>query len=553
MATGSGPLGDNLPSPGVSNITPTYAVPDEGPLFRQIGDAFARLAAPVQDALDARVAQAGKKAGANAADQANAKATGGEVPADTAMHGAARLATNLLTHGAYEQAFNAAALARLKSDIDNHDEVLKGQFQNDPGGYKGAAQKSLSGFIQGAPEHLAVSVESYGQTKFAGSYAALSRVAEQNAAKDAAHAIGVRVKTLDDKLLGLASTPDGLNSDAFMRADAERTLLQIERTRNPAITYTPEDLQFDDARLYDSLHGAAAAATAASAYGEAGGGLPGKAAAYRVLENEILKGPALEGVDPGRRQRIYTDARKQIDDYSRADLEMQQQQAAADRQARAEKREVVGDLRLQAMLGGLSEKQVMARADITDADKSSIIAGIRAESRRERAEQRAAGAQERSARADLYRQYSDSAQAGTLSAAEIADGVNAGHLTPGQARTLAAKRDRSLAPVIEDVMAPVKDAASRPGHRASNEKMALAEEQATEWARQNPSAPLDLKLKAGEVIAKRVFGAKGPGPAAGGPNAARAAEFARLKQDRQAGRISASVYLEKLKALANGN
>lgn len=551
MATGSGPLAANISDAGTSNITPTYAVPNTAPLYEQAGEAFARMSAPFEEALKNRAVDAAKRDAMDATKKLDGAVGGPDAVSRTEAPSHPIL--DVLTHGAYSAAFHTAALAGLKDDIDNHDELLRGKFQYDPEGYKAASDKALSGFIQGAPESLAVDIEQYGRHKFGDSYATIGRVAQERATAEANRGIGVRVKALDEKLLGLASA-GGLDSDQFQRADAERTMLQMERERNPAILYSPEQRGYDDAKLYDDLHGAAAARAAAQSYGDAGGGLPGRAAAYRTLDSELLQGDALKDADPGRRHRIYLDAKKQIDDFSQADIQQQRDQDAEDRAKRAEQRDRVGALRLDVMLGGVSEADIKARSDIPDSDKASLIAGIRAQARHDAAEARAAAAAERAGQAERYREFSDGAHAGTLSDGDIADALHAGLVKPGQARTLAAMRDKSLKPVIDDVMAPVHDQAKRPGRRISNEKLAIAEEAATLYARQHPDADLTMKMKAGEAIAARVFGSKTtPGPGGGGADVARAGQAAKLKTDFAAGRINRAAYNQGMKALVDGH
>jgi hypothetical protein len=552
MATGSGPLGVNLPSAGVSDITPTYAVPNAAPLYEQMGDAFARLAAPVQNALDRRAARAGAKAAMEAADRTKADIEAGKTPQRPETSVGSKL-VGIVTHGAYESAFNTATLARLKSDLDTRAEAIRGQYQYDPAGYEKASQAALSGFIHGAPEHLAVDVEQYGRAKFNEGLGTVSRVSAERERLAAATDLGARVLELNDRLSGLASS-GSLDSDEFYRTEAERTLIQLERQRNPAIIYTPAEREYDDHKLYDSLHGAAAAHGAAQAYGDAGGGLPGRASAYRFLSDEILNGEALKDIDPSRRQKIFRDARAQIDQFTAADVELKRQQEADERAKRAEQRETVGGLRLGAMLGEIGERDIKARLDISDADKASLLAGVRSEKRRERIDARMAAAAERQGEVAIYRELADGAHAGTLSDGDIADALGSGHITPGKAATLRVLRDRSLKPIVDDVMAPVKDAAARFHRRPSHENLALAEDQAAQFARANPGAGLADRLKAGEAIASRVFGAKtAPGPtAATGAAAQRAGVTAKLDADFRAGRIDRTTYNSKMRELING-
>lgn len=157
---------------------------------------------------------------------------------------------------------------------------------------------------------------------------------------------------------------------------------------------------------------------------------------------------------------------------------------------------------------------------------------------------------ERAGAVATYREYSDAADAGTLSEGEIAEALHAGFITPGKARTLAAKRDKSLKPVIEDVMAPVKDAGSKGGRRPSEVKTSIAEEAAAIWAARNPGATLDERLKAGAAIAQRVYGApkSTPGPT---PNdsPAKQGKFDALKAQHRAGKLDNSTYLRRIQEL----
>lgn len=533
---GSGPLTVRLPDGGTSNITPTYSVPNTSGLYQEASEAAARLVGAAQGALAVRAKKEGAKAGDELKKRPNAMERVGDL---------------VLTDGAYTAAYNTAALARLKSDVDNHDAILRARHRYDVEGYEKASAAAQSGFVQGAPENLAVEVETYARQRFRNGYAAVAIAAEERATQEAAQAIGMRIKSLDDTLLGLAASGQ-IDSLDFERADAERALLQVERARNPAILYSDAARAADDDKLYDGLHGAAAAHSAVLAYGEAGGGLPGRAAAYRLLENEVLNGDAFKDVSPDRKTGIYRDAKRQIDEFSKADIEQQREQEAAEREARIEMRDKVGSIRLQVMLGETSEAQIRAMEDIPDDQKASLIAGARAQARRERAEARAGAALAKAGEAAMYREFSDSAAAGTLSEAEIADGLRAGYIRPGQAQTLRAKRDKALAPVVEDVMAPVKDAGNRPGRRASAEKLAIAEEQAAAWARQNPQATLDEKLKAGRAISERVFGAtKAPAPGANA-GVARQGQINALKAQLAANKISRAQYNARLKEIVNG-
>jgi hypothetical protein len=127
------------------------------------------------------------------------------------------------------------------------------------------------------------------------------------------------------------------------------------------------------------------------------------------------------------------------------------------------------------------------------------------------------------------------AGAGTLSTGEIADSVAAGLINQQQARTLRSYNDQSLRPIIEDVMAPVRDVTSRGGMNRRpdyNANLAVAEEAAARFVRDNPDLTLEQRLAGGRAIAERVFGAAGAGRP-GGAQTANTEQAARVRAANQ--------------------
>lgn len=545
---GTGPLAGRVSDGGTSNITPTYAVPDTSRIYEQTGETLAALSDAVQLGVASRVVRKAAVAGRDAAGKVTQALDAGQTAErPKAGHGL----ENFLSGGAYQRAFETAALVKLKGDIDTHDDVLRAQHQYDPEGYKAASAKVLSGYIQGAPEELAVAVESYGQGKFDNSYGTIARVAEERHQAEAAQAIGVRIKQLDGSLKGMALAGQ-LGTDGFDRAEAERSILQAERTQNPAILYSSAQGAYDDEVFYDELQGAAATHGAAQSYGEAGGGLPGKAAALRFLDTEVLNGADYADMDPARRARIHKAAKDEITRLSADDVAAAQEERQKEREDRAVERDKVGSLLLDVQIGSVSEKSVLARGDLSDESKVRLVSAIRSQSRRDAAEARSAASAARVGTAAMYREYSDQAASGDLSEAEIADAVHAGLMTKGQAMTLRHKRDKSLKPIIDVVMAPVKDRETIGGRRASAVKTAIAEEASAIWAARNPRSTMDEQFKAGESIAKSVYGAPKPAAAPGRDTANKTAKYQRAKKEYTDGKISHDEFSRRMKALNDG-
>jgi len=414
---------------------------------------------------------------------------------------------------ARQAAVETAFDARIRSDVDARDKELRRQYRYDPQGYEQAAGEMVSGFIQGAPPEFAVAVEQYARGVTAGS---LSSIADARTARDdmeTNQALTVRVNELTERMVALASKPGGMETPEYAEAALERTNIQQQRQDNPAILYSPEQRALDDDKTDEAVLGASVARTAVQAYSDAGGGQAGLAAATRFLNEEVLNGDAFADLPPERRARVNRDALEQVRTFSAADREEKRLEAEQEREKRAAEREIVGDMRLGILLGEVSENDIKARDDISDTAKAGLIAAARTQSRRVAADAARDAVLERTNARLAYGDLRDQAAAADLSPAEIADAVAAGTITRGQARTLQTLNDRVLKPVVEDVLAPVRDAARRPGMstRGTAVPMAQAEAHAATWARANPDATLQERLDFGKIVASTVFGGQGAG------------------------------------------
>lgn len=492
----------------VSNLAPQVSVDTgEAEVWQRAGQVFDRLTEAAKPDLMRRAAARGAAEGAAiAAGEQEYKAprfTFGEV----AAHRQAALET--------------AFIARTRQDVDAREREIRREHRYDPDGYDRAMREVVSGFIQGAPSEFAVDVETYAQGKAS---EGLTWVADQRGLRDEQEVIqatATRAATLQERMIALAAQPGGRESFEYLQASAEYGALQNERQDNPAILYSPEQRAADDEKLDVAVIGSEVSRNSVQVYTDNGGGLPGMAAATRFLSDEVLNGEAFSDLTPESRQSLFRNGQQQLRDFYAVAREERRVEQEQERVAREERRELVGDYRLRVAMGEATEADIMADTTLTDADKATLVNGARAQTRREAAELRAVQALERSGAVAMYNEFRDQAAAGGLTAAEIADGLAAGQLTPGQAATLRTLNDRSLKPVVDDVLAPVRDAARAPGRsmRGGERNMAIAEEAATLFARANPDATLTERLAAGEAISRRVFG----GPTAGRPASPQAA------------------------------
>lgn len=517
MATGSG----LQPQRGinVSNITPTVDLrTGEAQAWNEARRTFERLSEAAKPNLIRRAQERGAREGAEIA-RGEREAPG--------------LIDRILTGGdvgeARIRAREVSYLSQVRNDVDRREQELRREFALDPEGYERASREATSGFIQGAWSEMAPEVEAYAQQAFTRGRDVVVNARTARDQQETVQALGVRIQTLDERLIALASQ-GGIGGEEYQAIYAERLDLQDERENNPAILYSPEQRALDDDRFDEAALGANVSRLAIESYSANGGGLPGRAAALRLLEDQVLNGEAFAGLTPERRRRVYQDATRQVNDFYAVDREEQRVRDEEDRERRAAEREAVGELQLDILLGGVSEADIQSRTDLSDASKARLIGAARAQVRRERAEARAISTLTAAGARANYSELNDGARAGTLSRQEIADALAAGQITPGQAQTLRVNTDRALRPVVDDVMAPVRDYARRPGMstRGTAAAMATAEEAAAMFARDNPGVGLDGRLAAGRVIAERVFGGAG----AGRPANAQAANNDRATQLR---------------------
>ncbi len=489
----------------LSNITPGADFrTGEGELFQQGERLLDKYAEANKTNLIRRAQQRGAIEGAAVADGSPMPERGFLFTGDVAE--------------ARTTALQTAYTARVRTDFDTREAQVRQQFRYDPEGYEAEMGRVRSGFIQGAPPEFAVDVETYAGERSARGLEAVSSARMVRDDQEVVQSITVRRAQLGENLVALAARPGGMDSVEFMEAQADYIALQDQSEANPAILYSTEQRIADDNKLGDGIMLATINRNAVETYNDSGSGLPGKAAALRFLESEVLNGEEFADVDPGRRAKLYRDAVTELNAFTVADTAERRALEEQERQRQADIREERDSLVLAASLGELTETEVLTNTNLDDAAKNRVLGAIRARETRERTEARAASAAEALANATHYNALRDDAQAGTLSAAEVAEGVNAGLISEGQAQTLRTMNDRTLKPKVDDVMAPVRDAGERRRRlvRDFNERMAAAEGGAAAWVRENPNATLEQRLQAGRWYAERHFGAGANSPAAGG-------------------------------------
>jgi len=488
----------------LSNITPGADFrTGEGELFEQGERILKKYEEANKTNLIRRAQQRGTVEGAAVADGAPMPERGFLFTGDVAE---ARTA-----------ALQSAYIARVRTDFDTREAQVRQQFRYDPEGYEAEMGRVRSGFIQGAPPEFAVDVETYAGERSARGLESVSSARIVRDDQEVVQALTVRHAQLSENLIALSARGD-TDSMEFFETQAELIALQDQREANPAILYSTEQRIADDEKLGDGMMLATINRNAIETYNDSGRGLAGYAAAARFLDENLLNGDFGADVDPGRLAKMHRDAMTELRAFSTADREERRVAEEQERQAAAAMREERDSLVLNASLGEVTEAEVLARTDLDDAAKNRVLGAIRARESRDRTERRAATAAENLANAAHYNTLRDDADAGTLNAAEVAEGVNAGLISEGQAQTLRTRNDRTLRPKVDDVMAPVRDAGERRRRLVPdfNARMAAAEEGAAAWVRENPNATLPQRLEAGRWYAERHFGAGSNGPAAGG-------------------------------------
>lgn len=533
MATGTGPLAVNTSTMNTTDLTPSVNIESVGDDWGRIAASFERFS----DVLKPTVKQQARLRGA----EAGAAAARGE-----RAYKSPALLNEI--NAEYEDAQRTAFMAGIRTDIDVREREIRGQHLYDPDGYRRATDSMVSGFVQGAPDVLAVDVESYGKTRVGNGMESVVAAASQRANQEAVATVTARQKSVEEDLLDLLAVPGGEDLPEYKQKRDEWLGLEAAKIANPLFAYTPEQSEIAEARLIENEQGSILTREATKAFREAGGGPAGYAAAKRLLSEALVdgRGPAsraeaAEGRGPGvppvladipvaRRQRLYRATSATLDAIYAGDRATAQAEAAAEREERAAERESADSWRLRIAMGEVGGEDEITRAtDIDDGTKAGLLNSFRARRRSEASAARAEAAATRAASVATYSQYSDQARAGTLTNGEIADAVQAGFLTPGQAQTLRVSRDRGLKPVVADVLAPVRDEAKKPGRgiRGTAVAVAQAEELAAKWAVENPGATLDQRLAAGKAIAADIF--KPPASGGGGPAAAQRGKSAQLR------------------------
>lgn len=453
-------------------------------------------------------------------------------------------------------ALGRAYTARISNDIDAREAELRREHRHDPEAYERAAGEMLSGFIQGSEPEFAVEVETYGRSLIQRGHAAVAGARSTRDEQETVQALGVRAETLKGRLIALASKAGGIGSEEYNAAWQEYSDLQDDRANNPAVLYSEEQRVADDAGVLDGVQSADVGRRAVEEYRANGGSM---AAALRFLQANVLEGDVFEGVAPERVQAIYQNGLRSVQTVATADREARREQAEADRVRRDAERDArdVYTLRIaQGDLPGVDEIQNDDRLGV--GDRATLLRLRDSARRREEEQARRDERLERQESRDTYLSYSDEARAGTLSRDDIAAGIESGQLSRGQGRRLQALADSSLAPVVADVMAPVRDALSGRTQRGARTTLAHAEEAAIEWARLYPNASFEDRIRAGEFFARRYAGGvQSSTPTQGTPAQSQSTALRDLENERGRRRssgnpMSPAEYRRRRNEIANG-
>jgi len=485
--------------------------------------------------VDAGKADLIKRAQVRGAEEGAAVAAGGEMPKRGWLFGgdvaAARTA-----------ALESAYTARVRTDIDARDAELRRDHRNDPEAYERAAGEMVSGFIQGAAPEFAVDVETYARavTQRGQESVALARASRDE--QETVQGIAVRRGVLQERMIALAAQGEVEGNVDFLAASTEYNELQDAAESNPSVLYSPEQRAKDDEGLTTAVAGAVIGAESIREYAAAGGGTAGTARALRFLNDNILDGDDFAALTPEARARLYRESVANLTAKSQSDREDRRLEAEQERVQNEIRRDAVGSYRFRIETGDtITESELRADATLQDRDRAQLLAAARGAARREQDQVRRDAALEARNNRDAYNDWRDQAAAGSLTPSELADAVNGGQLSRGQARTLQGLNDRSLGPVVEDVMAPLEDALRGGSRRDVAQVRARAEQNAVAWARNNPDAPMDLRLSVGRDIAARHLGTRSAGQPAtaqtrlNGTAARVAAAAARIDAARRSG------------------
>ena len=433
---------------------------------------------------------------------------------------------------AYNEAIKTGAVAAKTGEIDRWVEQARVDHLYDPEGFEQAARAYRSQMMtapgrDGGPDRsvpgwMAVEIGEAFDQRATANLGAVRRARAERDIVRAERGTAAQVEALDKRLLTLDP-----NSLAFLQTAAERGAIQLQRSQNPAFNYTPEQQALDDTELEAKVHVAVASRGAIAASEAAGGGLPGQAAGYRFLDEQVLNNEALADIDPQMRVDLWNAGRVQLDAYTRSDIEERRAQAEADRAAAAAAREAMGDWRLRVEMDEATEADILADDTLNDAQQASLVRSVRARDRRQRTEARVEGLAS-------YTELADTARSGGLSDGEIADALGGGLISQGQAGTLRRLRSTALRPMIGNIISPVRDEAGKPGRslRGTSEIMARAEADAATWAAANPEASLNDQMEFGRSLATRYFAPSNDRPVAQRGVTGQAADLRALAAER---------------------
>lgn len=405
-------------------------------------------------------------------------------------------------------ALGTAYLARTKSDIDDREDALRREHRYQPEAYQAASAEVASTYIQNAPPEFAVEVEAYVRDRTSAGFSAIANARQLRDDQETTQSLSVRAARLDERLLALVKEGKE-DSFEFLQTRAERGALQMERTNNPVVLYSEDQRDADEQKLAVGMASAQALRGAVQEYEANGGGSRGNAAASRYLDERVLRGT--EDYPPEVTQEIYREARQQLAQFTLADRDERRYEDEQARERRAQAATRVGEYQFRIAQGDYSTADIEEDPLLDDGQRARLVNAASGGVRREAVQARRDEALEAQESRETYSNYRDEALTGGLTPAELAEAVEAGHVSRGQARTLQGLSDKSLKPAMDDVLAPFRDSIRGRNRRDAAQVTALAEQAALELVRSRPDMNLEQRMVAGAVIAERALGRSAQG------------------------------------------
>jgi len=259
---------------------------------------------------------------------------------------------------------------------------------------------------------------------------------------------------------------------------------------------------------------------------------------------------ALAGLAPGRRRKLYNDSLAALRQVGEADRQEARIQAERDRDAKAERRDLVAGYQLDYLQGGTPDWRSDDR--LSDADRVALEKAENAAEGRARAEARREAAAAKASYGATYDRHQRDAMNGQLDREALRDDVDAGLIPRSKAETLRALNGRAL----KNDIAIVKSGAPEWYHKRPpgmsdklwKERKAQFDEGMMRWLPDNLDADDARKKQAGVNIGLAIYNPSAKVTGAGDGKTAigdKAARIRALAAERQRTGMSDAEYQKR--------